>query len=105
MCRKASEVFVENIPADMSLNPFRFVETSGNGYDLPNGCVVELVKMMPPKPYQPKIPRFMYWNANGTAISNDPSFRTVCYNPQKAKDGINVFFCKIIDFQNYDIIS
>ena len=65
----------------------KYVETSGNGYDLPSGCVVELFRMFG-GPFLVERPKLMYWNPNGIAISNDPKFRTVCYNPHKAMEGI-----------------
>ena len=70
----------------------KFVESSGNGYDLPKGCVLEILNF--------ETPYLMYWNPNGIAISNDFSIRAVCYNPHKAVDGTN-FFLKIVDVSNY----
>ena len=35
-------------------------------------------------------PRFVYWNPNGVAISNDKYIRTLCYNPHKDMDGTNM---------------
>ena len=37
------------------------------------------------------IPRFVYWNPNGVATSNDKLIRTICYNPHKAIDGTDMF--------------
>ena len=93
-----------------------FVEPSGNGYDLPKGCIVQMddkllsinwgterVKVDPNcddmKCHQNdctclrpgSIPRFVYWNPNGVAISNDKLIRTICYNPHKAMDGTDMF--------------
>ena len=43
------------------------------------------------------IPRFVYWNPNGVATSNDKLIRTICYNPHKAIDGTDMFF----EYQKY----
>ena len=99
-----------------------FVQPSGNGYDLPKGCIVQMddkllsinwgterVKVDPNcddmKCHQNdctclrpgSIPRFVYWNPNGVAISNDKFIRTICYNPHKAIDGTDMFF----EYQKY----
>ena len=94
-----------------------FVEPSGNGYDLPKGCIVQMddrvlredfntgrievdprcneitcLQTITCRCLKPgSIPRFVYWNPNGVAISNDKFIRTVCYNPHKAMDGTDMF--------------
>ena len=79
-CRKAARVINKGWDHSKDL---RFVQPSGNGYDLPKGCIMEM------NPAYPAFPRFVYWNPNGVALSNDPSFRTICYNPDKPIDGIS----------------
>ena len=82
---------MENIDLPESMKILKFVESSGNGYDLPKGCVLEILNF--------EVPYLMYWNPNGIAISNDFSIRTVCYDPRKAVDGTNSFL-KIVDVSN-----
>ena len=94
-----------------------FVKTSGNGYDLPKGCIVQMDDRLLRQDIDTgriavdpncnnmachekmtciclnpgSIPRFVYWNPNGVAISNDKLIRTICYNPHKAMDGTDIF--------------
>ena len=97
-----------------------FVRPSGNGYDLPKGCIVQMddelfrlpddgmsevapncnnVTCVPPECicHRFTFPRFVYWNPNGVAKSNDKYIRTLCYNPHKAMDGTDMFF----EYQTY----
>ena len=103
---------VMELPNLLKLLPF--AQPSGKGYDLPNGCIVQMndksfrmnyntgkievapncnsTTCLPPMclcldSAGLKLPHFMYWNPNGVAISNDESIRTLCYNPHKAPDG------------------
>ena len=98
-----------------------FVRPSGNGYDLPKGCIVQMddelfsmnsdtgrmevaphcnMTCLPPKCmcHRFVFPRFVYWNPNGAGISNDKYIRTLCYNPHKAMDGTDMFF----EYQKYE---
>lgn len=47
-----------------------FVHALGNGTDLPFGCISDRVSNK----------HYVYWNPEGTAISNDPNIRTICIN-------------------------
>ena len=71
-----------------------FLQSSDNGYDLPKGCISEVICFLSEDDHVPcrQVPRFVYWNPNGIAISNDIRIRTVCYNPPNSYDGtINLF--------------
>ena len=89
-CRKAAEVLKLNTKVNGYKIETKFIQLSGSGYDLPNGCIAELIcpiaamdDMWPCPPG----PRLVYWNPNGIGISNDIGVRTVCYNPEKSFDG------------------
>ena len=116
---------VMELPNFLKLLPF--VQPSGKGYDLPNGCIVQMndksfrmnyntgkielapncnsTTCLPPMclcldSAGVKLPHFMYWNPNGFAISNDESIRTLCYNPHKAPDGTE-FLPNIKNIKNH----
>ena len=116
-CIKASEVLIKSqqnvIELTNSFKIFPYVRPSGNGYDLPKGCIVQMddelfsmnsdtggmevapncnMTCQPPNCmcHRFVFPRFVYWNPNGAAISNDKYIRTLCYNPHKAMAGINM---------------
>ena len=69
----------------------RFVQTYGNGYDLPRGCISEKKEIfirvwnISVRRYT----RYIYWNPLGVAVSNDKSIREVCYDPKRRFDGKN----------------
>ena len=67
----------------------KFVEVSGNGYDLPYGCIAELEKHEWGYGYGNL--SYVYWNPHGVALSADGHIRTVCYNPETSFDGKNQF--------------
>ena len=98
-CRKAAELLIKDAQEQNSTFPIlQFVISSDNGHDLPKGCILEMATgvSLPPicnwEPCPPQIPRFVYWNPKGVAISNDPSFKTICYHPNKTIDGkLNLF--------------
>ena len=94
-CRKAAEVLINDAQEQNSTWPMlQFVLSSDNGHDLPQGCILEMATDTiciggPPCPF---VPRFVYWNPKGIAISNDPFYKTICYHPNKTIDGkFNLF--------------
>ena len=50
-----------------------YVLASGDGHDLPYGCVMAT--------------GHVFWNPKGVAQSNDYSTRTLCYTPEEFYDG------------------
>ena len=89
-CRKAAEVLKLNTKVNGYKIETKFIQLSGSGYDLPNGCIAELlcpITAMDDMWPCPPGPRLVYWNPNGIGISNDIGVRTVCYNPEKSFDG------------------
>ena len=69
----------------------RFVQTYGNGYDFPKGCISEKKQILiqVENISVPKDIRYIYWNPLGVALSNDNSIREVCYDPKRRFDGKN----------------
>ena len=45
-----------------------FINATGNGYDLPKGCVSDTLREK----------HYFYWNPEGTTISLDPRIEQVC---------------------------
>ena len=45
-----------------------YVQVMGNGADLPFGCISDKVSNE----------HYVYWNPDGSAISNDPNLRVIC---------------------------
>ena len=89
-CRKAAEVLKLNDRAGgIGEIETHFLQSSDNGYDLPKGCISEVICFISEDDHIPcrQVPRFVYWNPNGIAISNDIRIRTVCYNPPNSYDG------------------
>ena len=86
-CKKAAAVLANTLQQGLLLS--KFVEVSGNGYDLPNGCIAELEKHE--SGYGFGNLSYVYWNPNGVALSADGHIRTVCYNPKTSFDGKNRF--------------
>ena len=121
-CIKASKVLIKaqqdviGLPKSLKMLPF--VRPSGNGYDVPKGCIVQMDDRLSSMDFDTgrievdphcndktclgkmtctclkpgTLPRFVYWNPNGVAISNDRFIRTICYNPHKAMDGTDMSF-------------
>ena len=89
-CKKAADILKLNTHAGGSKIETKFIQLSGSGYDLPNGCIAELIcpifEMGNVWPCPP-VPRLVYWNPNGVGISNDIGVRTVCFSPEKSFDG------------------
>ena len=48
-----------------------FAIATGNGYDLPFGCISDTVSQK----------HYVYWNAEGNAISSDPRIKQICKHP------------------------
>ena len=51
-----------------------YVLASGDGHDLPYGCVLAGTG-------------HIFWNPEGVALSNDYTTRTICYTSEEAYDG------------------
>ena len=69
----------------------RFVQTYGNGYDLPRGCISEKKEIFirVGNISVSEDIHYIYWNPLGVAVSNDKSIREVCYDPKRRFDGKN----------------
>ena len=81
-CKKAANVLANTAQQGLLLS--KFVEVSGNGYDLPYGCIAELEKHEWGYGYGNL--SYVYWNPRGVALSADGHIRTVCYNPETSFD-------------------
>ena len=57
-----------------------YVHVIGSGVDLPFGCISDKVSNE----------HYVYWNPNGSAISNDPNLRSIC---RKSKGKNESKFC------------
>ena len=86
-CKEAANVLANTAQQGLVLN--KFVEVSGNGYDLPYGCIAELKKHE--RGYGFGNLSYVYWNPNGVALSADGHIRTICYNPKISFDSNNQF--------------
>ena len=70
-CKVAQEWLQKNDPA---LVKSKFITASGNGTDLPRGCVYDVVSRK----------HYVYWNPEGKVLSADPKLRSIC---EKRKQG------------------
>ena len=57
-----------------------YVKASGDGYDLPYGCLQY-------KRYAHANRGVVFWNPNGTVISMDLKIAQVCYEPPESFEG------------------
>ena len=64
-CKNAQKMLTKY---DIYFKDSTFVPASGNGTDLPFGCISDKTS------YQ----HYVYWNSEGKAISNDPNLRQIC---------------------------
>ena len=82
-CKKAATYLANS--RQQGVFSSKFVEASGNGYDLPYGCIAELEDHDYGNGYGNL--SYVYWNPNGVAMSADGHIREVCYNPATSFDG------------------
>ena len=82
-CKKAATYLANS--RQQGVFSSKFVEASGNGYDLPYGCIAELEDHDYGYGYGNL--SYVYWNPNGVSLSADGHIREVCYNPATSFDG------------------
>ena len=71
--------------AATSLPEVNYVSLSGDGYDLPNGCIFDNITLKQ---------NSLYWNPKGVVISKDPNIRQVCKHKENIYKGI--YICQFI---------
>ena len=64
-----------------------YVHALGNGADLPFGCISDKVSYK----------HYVYWNPDGSAISNDPNIRAIC-KKSKGKNLSKIFSKEVNNF-------
>ena len=74
-CKLAQEYLKKT---DVTFKDATFVHASGDGADLPFGCISDMVSQK----------HYVYWNPDGTAISSDPKLTQIC------KDSKGNFFVR-----------
>ena len=65
-CKDAQEKMKKVYTHDFATSVF--INATGNGYDLPKGCVSDTLREK----------HYFYWNPEGTTISLDPRIEQVC---------------------------
>ena len=60
-CKKSTEILDDAI----------YVETKGDGKQLPHGCIMDSVTTGK---------TYVYWNKNGVVKSFDPHLKTICFS-------------------------
>ena len=71
-----------------------YIETEGDGYDLPYGCIWDATR---PEKY------FSYWNPNGVVISRDPKIRQICFDSGRLSILGNLAYGQIMFFLKFNI--
>ena len=64
-CKNAHKILKKY---DIHFKDSTFVSATGNGTDLPFGCISDSISYK----------HYVYWNPEGKAISNDPNLRQIC---------------------------
>ena len=72
-----------------------FAKATGDGYDLPYGCIFYRKGTQPGKFY-------IFWNPKGAAVSVDRRIQQVCYESETALTG-NIFhgICRCVVFFHF----
>ena len=53
-----------------------FVSAKGTGHDMPYGCIIQTANGAKGQVLRS---RYLYWNPEGVALSDDPDVQTVCF--------------------------